>query len=423
MKLSKENFIQLKIYFDRARMYIGYLQFFMVGIVFFQSIQNTMLGDFVHRFSYVFIIILLILFTNLILFLGYLDTRFGLREEELKNLSNSNPIMMEILTTLRELKEEKNQQRNDENERMKSVTPYQFVKFQENGFEDYFAKIKNFNGIFCVDFEDSVKSDNEQKTSSLKKTNRTSFIKLISNERHALDFNYLGFRINSKDSDLYVDDLKTLISFKTDFNCMFIPKVNNVEQMDAYFNQLVDVKCHEIIPIIETKEGFENLESIVRFKNRRFNKIAFGHCDYNMSMSYFPFIHQTNYKYWEWIDRFAEVLSSTKISFINSPFLDLNDERVFQGILSKLTNSFNSVGQISLCIKQTEICSKFSNTIDDFFDFTDSNTKSSSIIAKEIIEMYESNRIENKSFAMLKHNRVLISPHEYSVARIFANEI
>jgi uncharacterized membrane protein len=114
MKLSKENFIQLKIYFDRARMYIGYLQFFMVGIVFFQSIQNTMLGDFVHSFSYIFILVLLILFTILILFLGYLDTRFGLREEELKNLSNSNPIMMEILTTLRELKEEKSQKQNGE---------------------------------------------------------------------------------------------------------------------------------------------------------------------------------------------------------------------------------------------------------------------------------------------------------------------
>jgi len=423
MKLSKENFIQLKIYFDRARMYIGYLQFFMVGIVFFQSIQNTMLGDFVHSFSYVFIVVLLFLFTILILFLGYLDTRFGLRQEELKNLSNSNPIMMEILTTLRELKEEKDQKQNDENERIKSVTPYQFVKFQENGFADYFAKIKNFNGVFCVDFEDSVKSDNELKTTSLKNSNRNSFINLTTKECNTLDYNHLGFRINSKDSDLYVDDLKTLISFKTEFNCLFIPKMSNVEQMDVYFNQLEDVKCHEIIPIIETKEGFENLESIVRFKNKRFNKIAFGHCDYNMSMGYFPFIHQRNSKYWDWINRFAVVLSSTKISFINSPFLDLNDERVFQGILTRLTDSFNTVGQITLCIKQTEICSISSNVIDDSSDFTDLNSKSASMIAKEIIERYESNRIENKSFAMLKHNRVLISPHEYSTARIFADEI
>jgi hypothetical protein len=199
--------------------------------------------------------------------------------------------------------------------------------------------------------------------------------------------------------------------------------MSNVEQMEFYFNQLGEVKCHEIIPIIETEEGFENLESIVRFKNRRFNKIAFGHCDYNLSMGYFPFIHQTNHKYWEWIDRFAEVLSSAKISFINSPFLDLNNEREFQGVLSKLTDSFNTVGQISLCIKQTEICSKFGNPIDDPIDYPDLNAKSSSIIAKEIIKRYESNRVENKSFAMSKHNRVLISPHEYSIAKIIANEI
>jgi hypothetical protein len=306
---------------------------------------------------------------------------------------------------------------------MKRVTSYQFIKFQENGFADYCTKIKKFNGIYCVDFEDSVKSDNVLKTISLKKSNKNSFINLIAKERHALDFSQLGFRMNSKDSDLYMDDLKTLLSINTDFNCLFIPKVNNVEQMKDYFNQLKDVKCHEIIPIIETIDGFENLESIVRFENKRFNKIAFGHCDYNLSMNCFPFIHQTNFKYWQWIGRFAEVLSSAKISFINSPFLDLNNERVFKGVLSRLTDSFDNVGQISLCIKQTEICSRFSNAIDDPFDFPDLEAKSASMIAKEIIERYESNRIENKSFAMLKHNRVLISPHEYSTARIFADEI
>ncbi len=38
--------------------------------------------------------------------IGYIDTKLGLREEELKNISNSNPITIEILTTLKELKSE-----------------------------------------------------------------------------------------------------------------------------------------------------------------------------------------------------------------------------------------------------------------------------------------------------------------------------
>jgi hypothetical protein len=47
--------------------------------------------------------IALILFVLLSLILGWLDSRLGLREEELRNLSKSNPIMMEMLQELKEL--------------------------------------------------------------------------------------------------------------------------------------------------------------------------------------------------------------------------------------------------------------------------------------------------------------------------------
>jgi PII-like signaling protein len=37
------------------------------------------------------------------LILGYFDSRLGFREEELRNLSRSNPVMMEMLDQLREM--------------------------------------------------------------------------------------------------------------------------------------------------------------------------------------------------------------------------------------------------------------------------------------------------------------------------------
>ena len=59
--VNKRSLIRWKIYFDRSRMYIGYM-----------------------------------------------DTKLGFREEELRNLSKSNPVMMEMLNELKEIKNKLN---------------------------------------------------------------------------------------------------------------------------------------------------------------------------------------------------------------------------------------------------------------------------------------------------------------------------
>jgi hypothetical protein len=86
-------------------MYIGYIQFFLIGIVFLQSFKGGQWGELFFRYAVISIPIALILFILLSLFLGYLDTKLGFREEELRNLSRSNPVMMEMLESLKEIKE------------------------------------------------------------------------------------------------------------------------------------------------------------------------------------------------------------------------------------------------------------------------------------------------------------------------------
>ena len=85
-------------------MYIGYIQFFLIGIVFLQSFKEHPWGEFIFAYAAVWIPVILILFVALSLVLGYLDTKLGFREEELRNLSSSNPVMMEMLRSLDEMK-------------------------------------------------------------------------------------------------------------------------------------------------------------------------------------------------------------------------------------------------------------------------------------------------------------------------------
>lgn len=86
-------------------MYIGYIQFFLIGIVFLQSFKDQEWGMLLYKYAIITIPVLLLLFIVISLFLGYLDTKLGFREEELRNLSKSNPVMMEMLMSLNEIKE------------------------------------------------------------------------------------------------------------------------------------------------------------------------------------------------------------------------------------------------------------------------------------------------------------------------------
>ena len=108
MPLDKRTFIRWKIYFDRSRMYIGYIQFFLIGYVFLKDFKNGQLGGLIFKYAIISIPIGLILFVFLSLLLGYIDTKLGFRQEELRNLSKSNPVMVEMLDSLKEIKEKVN---------------------------------------------------------------------------------------------------------------------------------------------------------------------------------------------------------------------------------------------------------------------------------------------------------------------------
>jgi preprotein translocase subunit SecG len=86
-------------------MYIGYIQFFLIAFVFLKDFKGGHLGGLIFKYAIISIPIALILFIFLSLLLGYMDTKLGFREEELRNLSKSNPMMVEMLDSLKEIKE------------------------------------------------------------------------------------------------------------------------------------------------------------------------------------------------------------------------------------------------------------------------------------------------------------------------------
>jgi hypothetical protein len=84
-------------------MYIGYIQFFLIIYVFVKSLGDNPFTEYVFSHSMVALPVLLVFFILLSLLVGYIDSRLGLREEEIRNFSKSNPVLVDIQQSLKEL--------------------------------------------------------------------------------------------------------------------------------------------------------------------------------------------------------------------------------------------------------------------------------------------------------------------------------
>jgi len=105
IQFNKRTFIRWKIYIDRARMYIGYISFVMIAFMFLNDFKDAGIRTFLDENKLITYPLMMIVFMLFSLVLGRLDTKLGLRKEEMRNAATENPVTMEILTSLKEIQE------------------------------------------------------------------------------------------------------------------------------------------------------------------------------------------------------------------------------------------------------------------------------------------------------------------------------
>lgn len=91
MKKS-QTIAKYKIYLDRSRTYVGYMQFIIMIKLLFSDMEIK--SNFLLFACVVVCMIALVV-------IGYLDTRFGIRAREMENNTIENPVMAEMLEILR----------------------------------------------------------------------------------------------------------------------------------------------------------------------------------------------------------------------------------------------------------------------------------------------------------------------------------
>jgi hypothetical protein len=98
MKLSK--FVaQNKIYLDRSRTYLSYIQLLILFKLFLSDIGIT---------DNFWLIIGFVVSIFIMLIVGYFDTKFGIRSREMENNSTKNPVLMDILKRIKRIENESN---------------------------------------------------------------------------------------------------------------------------------------------------------------------------------------------------------------------------------------------------------------------------------------------------------------------------
>jgi len=102
----KRKIVALKIYFDRARMYLGYINFFILNLVLINSFDNPEIKVFIYENKLLIVPVLFLVYMLLLIFIGYMDTKLGFRQEEMRNNAAINPVMQDLIRTVDEIRDE-----------------------------------------------------------------------------------------------------------------------------------------------------------------------------------------------------------------------------------------------------------------------------------------------------------------------------
>ena len=102
----KRKIIAFKIYFDRARMYLGYINFFILNLVLINSFDNPEIKEIINEYKLMVIPVLFVVYMLLLIFIGYMDTKLGFRQEEMRNNASINPVMQDLIKTVNDIRDE-----------------------------------------------------------------------------------------------------------------------------------------------------------------------------------------------------------------------------------------------------------------------------------------------------------------------------
>jgi len=283
-------------------------------------------------------------------------------------------------------------------------------------------RLNNSNIMAILDLEDSAQNPfSLEKTDQLKIQARNG-LDSISKDLSFKPKCKTYLRINGLNTKYFEDDIKAAISaFKNNIaiSGIFVPKVEDYFSIQEINNRFSHLDFNlEIIPMIETMEGINNLPSILESDKKKniFSRIHYGHFDYCFDAKVWPFTDPYHKEFWEVIKNVAELVEKHKKTYIHTPFPFPENENLFWASSFYLKELFPAL-DIWICTLNSELSLSSQPDIAPSLLFNDYDTSHTNQLkeAKVICKDFLSGKANKRSFSV--SNGRFIPPHQYYAAQ------
>jgi len=309
---------------------------------------------------------------------------------------------------------------------------FQFISANHSSLEKILSGGTDPHVMLIADLEDSIQDVMRPEYSSQLKRAARLYSLSIFNQQKQQDYT-IGFRVNSIHGNEFKEDLRFLsrASECISIDSIVVPKIDSRKDINEYFRALDEygIEFGELIPIVESVEAIRNMSDIFSAPStRRFHRALWGHHDYNLDAGNFPFIEYRSKKYWELTRQIVSKLEDSGYSFGCGAFPELGNagflEKVVKGIQYMCKKDFDVValnyGQVELF---TSLPGSESIHYETFIDHRDINEEQKILLAKNMVRIFNENRLPGRSFAIDPGRNEIITPQQYLAAMKFLEKI
>ena len=295
-----------------------------------------------------------------------------------------------------------------------------------------FVKRLNAAGIMSIlDLEDSAQDPfDKNATRELKINARKNFLELVGSKSWSGDeFDCsIYVRINSISTEFYEEDIDTVIKIHNagfPIKGIFLPMVDSYDDIEKTHLLLAERKktnkrLLEIIPMIETKAGMDNLNLLLKsdVNSSKFSKVHYGHFDYCLDANLWPFPDPDLDTFWDLVNPMIDLILKYNKTYIHTPFPFPNDTSLFWAISRHLKKLYPN-DEIWVCTLNSEL--SLSKDIDNSIELKISSPNYSKDLniheARKIKNQFLEGRANRRSFGV--SNSRFIPPHQFFVAESY----
>ena len=272
------------------------------------------------------------------------------------------------------------------------------------------------------DLEDSAQDIfDSQNTINIKKVARLNFEKLINKINKAEDqFYYL--RINNHNTQFFNEDVKVIkkVSNKNLIG-IYLPKVEEYNDIEECYKSLSFITNLKIIPIIESVKGMKNINDILSKDHRNLNlinEIHFGHFDYFLDKNEWPFPDPFHRSFWNEAKNLIETINKYNKIYVHTPYPFVKNKTLFWLISNYLKDNYPNLNfKMSSINYSISISKKPNNERKLKLKNISTSKEYHKFYAKRIINYFLENRSNKRSFAV--STKRFIAPHQYLMAKKF----